>query len=220
MSSDDDFDPEAFTSFEGGTTEPSRGLTDAVISLLPSVRDDPVQDVVETRRVMEIEAVEAPPREIDAEARSTVHVSNLPARATVGLVSQFARELLGEERVLDVRFAGATAFIDTTSGGALRLLDGAQFLGKKLVARPARTRDRGGFDKRAWAAHVEKKEREQLARDVEKRDAERRDYLANVAPKRAAVQRLARSQGHFGFGFTPDGKRPRLHGGYANFDVT
>ena len=78
---------------------------------------------------------------------------------------------------------------------------------------------KGGMDMWSFEAHHDKAEAARLAEQVETRAEERAAWLAAqeaTAEKRAAWKAACRAQGHFGFGFGPDG-RPLLHAGFSGF---
>ena len=68
------------------------------------------------------------------------------------------------------------------------------------------------------AAHVDKKELDRQMASVAEGKRARLRYEAESKPRIDATRKMARAQGHFGHGFATDG-RPKLHSGYAHFDV-
>ena len=158
----------------------------------------------------------------------TLHVANLPTRATAGLLRQHCVETLGDDEanVTDCRVvekARRFAFIQlkdpATARRLLDKLDGDTWFGERLVVNPARARTSRAEDRREayekLAEHVEKREQAKVEARAKKRQAERDAWEKEHGPRVRAEKAAARSQGHFGHGFGSDG-RPLLHSGYKD----
>jgi len=158
----------------------------------------------------------------------TLHVANLPTRATAGLLRQHCVETLGDDEanVTDCRVvekARRFAFVQlkdpTTARRLLDKIDGETWLGERLVVNAARPRTSRAEDRREayekLAEHVEKREQAKIEARAKKRQAERDAWEREHGPRVRAEKAAARSQGHFGHGFGSDG-RPRLHSGYKD----
>ena len=158
----------------------------------------------------------------------TLHVANLPTRATAGLLRQHCVETLGDDEanVTDCRVvekARRFAFVEcrdpATARRLLDKLDGETWLGERLVVNAARPRTSRAEDRREayekLAEHVEKREQAKVEARAKKRQSERDAWEKEHGPRVRAEKAAARSQGHFGHGFGSDG-RPRLHSGYKD----
>ena len=158
----------------------------------------------------------------------TLHVANLPTRATAGLLRQHCVETLGDDEanVTDCRVvekARRFAFVQlkdpATARRLLDKLDGETWLGERLVVNPARARTSRAEDRREayekLAEHVEKREQAKIAARAQKRQSERDAWEREHGPRVRAEKAAAKAQGHFGHGFGADG-RPRLHSGYKD----
>ena len=158
----------------------------------------------------------------------TLHVANLPTRATAGLLRQHCVETLDhdETAVTDCRVvekARRFAFVQlkdpATARRLLDKLDGDTWFGERLVVNPARPRTSRAEDRREayekLAEHVEKREQAKVEARAKKRQAERDAWEKEHGPRARAEKAAAKAQGHFGHGFGADG-RPRLHSGYKD----
>ena len=158
----------------------------------------------------------------------TLHVANLPTRATAGLLRQHCVETLGDDEanVTDCRVvekARRFAFVECKSPATARRLldelDGSSWFGERLVVNAARPRTSRAEDRREayekLAEHVEKREQAKIEARAKKRQSERDAWEKEHGPRVRAEKAAARSQGHFGHGFGSDG-RPRLHSGYKD----
>ena len=158
----------------------------------------------------------------------TLHVANLPTRATAGLLRQHCVETLGDDEanVTDCRVvekARRFAFVQlkdpATARRLLDKLDGETWFGERLVVNAARPRTSRAEDRREayekLAEHVEKREQAKVAARAKKRQAERDAWEREHGPRVRAEKAAAKAQGHFGHGFGSDG-RPRLHSGYKD----
>ena len=158
----------------------------------------------------------------------TLHVANLPTRATAGLLRQHCVETLDDDEsaVTDCRVvekARRFAFVQlkdpATARQLLDKLDGETWLGERLVVNAARPRTSRAEDRREayekLAEHVEKREQAKIAARAQKRQAERDAWEKEHGPRVRAEKAAAKAQGHFGHGFGSDG-RPRLHSGYKD----
>ena len=158
----------------------------------------------------------------------TLHVANLPTRATAGLLRQHCVETLGDDEanVTDCRVvekARRFAFVECKSPATARRLldelDGSSWFGEQLVVNAARPRTSRAEDRREayekLAEHVEKREQAKIEARAKKRQSERDAWEKEHGPRVRAEKAAARSQGHFGHGFGSDG-RPRLHSGYKD----
>jgi len=158
----------------------------------------------------------------------TLHVANLPTRATAGLLRQHCVETLGDDEanVTDCRVvekARRFAFVECkdapTARRLLDELDGTSWFGERLVVNAARPRTSRAEDRREayekLAEHVEKREQAKVEARAKKRQAERDAWEKAHGPRVRAEKAAARSQGHFGHGFGSDG-RPLLHSGYKD----
>ena len=158
----------------------------------------------------------------------TLHVANLPTRATASLLRQHCVETLGDDEanVTDCRVvekARRFAFVECkdarTARWLLDELDGSSWFGERLVVNAARPRTSRAEDRREayekLAEHVEKREQARIAARAQKRQAERDAWEKEHGPRVRAEKAAARAGGHFGHGFGADG-RPRLHSGYKD----
>ena len=158
----------------------------------------------------------------------TLHVANLPTRATAGLLRQHCVETLGDDEstVTDCRVvekARRFAFVECkdaqTARRLLDKLDGETWFGERLVVNTARPRTSRAEDRREayekLAEHVEKREQAKIAARAKKRQAERDAWEKEHGPRVRAEKERAKAAGHFGHGFGADG-RPRLHSGYKD----
>ena len=158
----------------------------------------------------------------------TLHVANLPTRATAGLLRQHCVETLGDDEanVTDCRVvekARRFAFVECKDPGMARRLldklDGDTWFGERLVVNAARPRTSRAEDRREayekLAEHVEKREQAKIAARAKKRQSERDAWEREHGPRVRAEKAAAKAQGHFGHGFGSDG-RPRLHSGYKD----
>ncbi len=158
----------------------------------------------------------------------TLHVANLPTRATAGLLRQHCVETLGDDEanVTDCRVvekARRFAFVEckdpATARRLLDKLDGQMWFGERLVVNAARPRTSRAEDRREayekLAEHVEKREQAKVEARAKKRQSERDAWEKEHGPRVRAEKAAARSQGHFGHGFGSDG-RPLLHSGYKD----
>ena len=158
----------------------------------------------------------------------TLHVANLPTRATAGLLRQHCVETLGDDEanVTDCRIvekARRFAFVECkdapTARRLLDELDGTSWFGERLVVNAARPRTSHAEDRREayekLAEHVEKREQAKVEARAKKRQAERDAWEKEHGPRVRAEKAAAKAQGHFGHGFGADG-RPRLHSGYKD----
>ena len=158
----------------------------------------------------------------------TLHVANLPARATAGLLRQHCIETLGDDEanVTDCRVvekARRFAFVECKSPATARRLldelDGSSWFGERLIVNTARPRTSRAEDRREayekLAEHVEKREQAKIEARAKKRQAERDAWEKEHGPRVRAEKAAAKAQGHFGHGFGSDG-RPRLHSGYKD----
>jgi len=158
----------------------------------------------------------------------TLHVANLPMRATAGLLRQHCVETLGDDdaNVTDCRVvekARRFAFVQlkdpATARRLLDKLDGDPWFGERLVVNAARPRTSRAEDRREayekLAEHVEKREQAKIEARAKKRQAERDAWEKEHGPRVRAEKAAAKAQGHFGHGFGSDG-RPRLHSGYKD----
>ena len=158
----------------------------------------------------------------------TLHVANLPTRATAGLLRQHCVETLGDDEanVTDCRVvekARRFAFVECKSPATARRLldelDGSSWFGERLVVNAARPRTSRAEDRREayekLAEHVEKREQAKIEARAKKRQAERDAWEKEHGPRVRAEKAAARAGGHFGHGFGADG-RPRLHSGYKD----
>ena len=158
----------------------------------------------------------------------TLHVANLPTRATAGLLRQHCVETLGDDEaaVTDCRVvekARRFAFVEcrdpATARRLLDKLDGETWLGEGLVVNAARPRTSRAEDRREayekLAEHVEKREQAKVEARAKKRQAERDAWEKEHGPRVRAEKAAAKAQGHFGHGFGSDG-RPLLHSGYKD----
>ncbi len=158
----------------------------------------------------------------------TLHVANLPTRATAGLLRQHCVETLGDDEanVTDCRVvekARRFAFVECKSPATARRLldelDGSSWFGERLVVNAARPRTSRAEDRREayekLAEHVEKREQAKIEARAKKRQSERDAWEKEHGPRVRAEKAAARAGGHFGHGFGSDG-RPRLHSGYKD----
>ena len=158
----------------------------------------------------------------------TLHVANLPTRATAGLLRQHCVETLGDDEanVTDCRVvekARRFAFVECKSPATARRLldelDGSSWFGERLVVNAARPRTSRAEDRREayekLAEHVEKREQAKIEARAKKRQSERDAWEKEHGPRVRAEKAAAKAQGHFGHGFGSDG-RPRLHSGYKD----
>ena len=158
----------------------------------------------------------------------TLHIANLPTRATAGLLRQHCVETLGDDEanVTDCRVvekARRFAFVECKSPATARRLldelDGSSWFGERLVVNAARPRTSRAEDRREayekLAEHVEKREQAKVEARAKKRQAERDAWEKEHGPRVRAEKAAAKAQGHFGHGFGADG-RPRLHSGYKD----
>ena len=158
----------------------------------------------------------------------TLHVANLPTRATAGLLRQHCVETLGDDEanVTDCRVvekARRFAFVQlkdpATARQLLDKLDGDTWFGERLVVNAARPRTSRAEDRREayerLAEHVEKREQAKIEARAKKRQSERDAWEREHGPRVRAEKAAAKAQGHFGHGFGADG-RPRLHSGYKD----
>ena len=158
----------------------------------------------------------------------TLHVANLPTRATAGLLRQHCVETLGDDEanVTDCRVvekARRFAFVELkdapTARRLLDKLDGDTWFGECLVVNTARPRTSRAEDRREayekLAEHVEKREQAKIEARAKKRQSERDAWEKEHGPRVRAERAAAKAQGHFGHGFGADG-RPRLHSGYKD----
>ena len=158
----------------------------------------------------------------------TLHVANLPTRATAGLLRQHCVETLGDDEaaVTDCRVvekARRFAFVECKSPATARRLldelDGSSWFGERLIVNTARPRTSRAEDRREayekLAEHVEKREQAKIAARAQKRQSERDAWEKEHGPRVRAEKAAAKAQGHFGHGFGADG-RPRLHSGYKD----
>ena len=158
----------------------------------------------------------------------TLHVANLPTRATAGLLRQHCVETLGDDEanVTDCRVvekARRFAFVECKSPATARRLldelDGSSWFGERLIVNTARPRTSRAEDRREayekLAEHVEKREQAKIEARAKKRQAERDAWEKAHGPRVRAERAAAKAQGHFGHGFGADG-RPRLHSGYKD----
>ena len=158
----------------------------------------------------------------------TLHVANLPTRATAGLLRQHCVETLDDDEsaVTDCRVvekARRFAFVQlkdpATARQLLDKLDGVTWLGERLVVNPAPPRTSRAEDRREayekLAEHVEKREQAKVEARAKKRQAERDAWEKEHGPRVRAEKAAAKAQGHFGHGSGSDG-RPRLHSGYKD----
>ena len=158
----------------------------------------------------------------------TLHVANLPTRATAGLLRQHCVETLGDDeanvtdcRVVEkaLRFAFVECRDPATARRLLDKLDGETWLGERLVVNAARPRTSRAEDRREayekLAEHVEKREQAKIEARAKKRQSERAAWEKEHGPRVRAEKAAAKAQGHFGHGFGSDG-RPRLHSGYKD----
>ena len=201
-------------------------LTAAVLAQLDGERVE--ERPRSARRVIvretEVEEEEDGARAAEEPREVRIYLGKLPGRASDGLIRQFVEETLGNVRceVTVVRKEIVFAFVTTTCAGAVDMLDGADFLGQKVVASRAFAEDRGEskFRKNVLAAHLEQVARQKGQEVAKERQAEREKYLeSDEARAKEAERRLATAAGHLGHGFTSCGTRPRLHSGYAHFGV-
>ena len=159
----------------------------------------------------------------------TLHVANLPTRATAGLLRQHCVETLGDDEanVTDCRVvekARRFAFVECKSPATARRLldelDGSSWFGERLVVNAARPRTSRAEDRREayekLAEHVEKREQAKIEARAKKRQSERDAWEKEHGPRVRAEKAAAKAQGHFGHGFGADG-RPRVHSGYKDF---
>ena len=173
-------------------------------------------------------AAPAPQPSAPDDGVDTLHVANLPTRATAGLLRQHCVETLGDDEanVTDCRVvekARRFAFVQlkdpATARQLLDKLDGDTWFGERLVVNAARPRTSRAEDRREayekLAEHVEKREQAKIAARAKKRQSERDAWEREHGPRVRAEKAAARSQGHFGHGFGSDG-RPRLHSGYKD----
>ena len=158
----------------------------------------------------------------------TLHVANLPTRATAGLLRQHCVETLDDDEanVTDCRVvekARRFAFVECKSPATARRLldelDGSSWFGERLIVNTARPRTSRAEDRREayekLAEHVEKREQAKIEARAKKRQAERDAWEKEHGPRVRAEKAAAKAQGHFGHGFGSDG-RPRLHSGYKD----
>ena len=158
----------------------------------------------------------------------TLHVANLPTRATAGLLRQHCVETLDDDEaaVTDCRVvekARRFAFVEcrdpATARRLLDELDGSSWFGERLVVNAARPRTSRAEDRREayekLAEHVEKREQAKIEARAKKRQSERDAWEKEHGPRVRAEKAAAKAQGHFGHGFGADG-RPRLHSGYKD----
>ena len=158
----------------------------------------------------------------------TLHVANLPTRATAGLLRQHCVETLGDDEanVTDCRVvekARRFAFVECKDPGTARRLldklDGETWFGERLIVNAARPRTSRAEDRREayekLAEHVEKREQAKIEARAKKRQSEREAWEKEHGPRVRAEKAAAKAQGHFGHGFGSDG-RPRLHSGYKD----
>ena len=158
----------------------------------------------------------------------TLHVANLPTRATAGLLRQHCVETLGDDEanVTDCRVvekARRFAFVECKDAATARRLldelDGSSWFGERLVVNAARPRTSRAEDRREayekLAEHVEKREQAKIEARAKKRQSERAAWEKEHGPRVRAEKAAAKAQGHFGHGFGSDG-RPRLHSGYKD----
>ena len=158
----------------------------------------------------------------------TLHVANLPTRATAGLLRQHCVETLDDDEaaVTDCRVvekARRFAFVECkdaqTARRLLDKLDGETWLGERLVVNAARPRTSRAEDRREayerLAEHVEKREQAKIEARAKKRQSERDAWEREHGPRVRAEKAAAKAQGHFGHGFGSDG-RPLLHSGYKD----
>ena len=158
----------------------------------------------------------------------TLHVLNLPTRATAGLLRQHCVETLGDDEanVTDCRVvekARRFAFVQlkdpATARQLLDKLDGDTWFGERLVVNAARPRTSRAEDRREayekLAEHVEKREQAKIEARAKKRQSERAAWEKEHGPRVRAEKAAAKAQGHFGHGFGGDG-RPLLHSGYKD----
>ena len=159
----------------------------------------------------------------------TLHVANLPTRATAGLLRQHCVETLDDDEaaVTDCRVvekARRFAFVElkdpATARRLLDKLDGDTWFGECLVVNTARPRTSRAEDRREayekLAEHVEKREQAKVEARAKKRQTERDAWEREHGPRVRAEKAAAKAQGHFGHGFGADG-RPRVHSGYKDF---
>ena len=170
----------------------------------------------------------APRPSVPDDGVDTLHVANLPTRATAGLLRQHCVETLGDDEaaVTDCRVvekARRFAFVEckdpATARRLLDELDGSSWFGERLVVNPARARTSRAEDRREayekLAEHVEKREQAKVEARAKNRQAERDAWEKEHGPRVRAEKAAAKAQGHFGHGFGSDG-RPRLHSGYKD----
>ena len=172
--------------------------------------------------------VPAPQPSAPDDGVDTLHVANLPTRATAGLLRQHCVETLGDDEanVTDCRVvekARRFAFVECKSPATARRLldelDGSSWFGERLIVNTARPRTSRAEDRREayekLAEHVEKREQAKIEARAKKRQAERDAWEKAHGPRVRAERAAAKAQGHFGHGFGADG-RPRLHSGYKD----
>ena len=173
-------------------------------------------------------AAPAPQPSAPDDGVDTLHVANLPTRATAGLLRQHCVETLGDDEanVTDCRVvekARRFAFVQlkdpATARQLLDKLDGDTWFGERLVVNAARPRTSRAEDRREayekLAEHVEKREQAKIAARAKKRQSERDAWEREHGPRVRAEKAAAKAQGHFGHGFGSDG-RPRLPSGYKD----
>ena len=173
-------------------------------------------------------AAPAPQPSAPDDGVDTLHVANLPTRATAGLLRQHCVETLGDDEanVTDCRVvekARRFAFVQlkdpATARQLLDKLDGDTWFGERLVVNAARPRTSRAEDRREayekLAEHVEKREQAKIEARAKKRQSERDVWEKEHGPRVRAEKAAAKAQGHFGHGFGSDG-RPRLHSGYKD----
>ena len=168
----------------------------------------------------------APRPSVPDDGVDTLHVANLPTRATAGLLRQHCVETLGDDeanvtdcRVVEKarRFAFVQCKDPKTARRLLDELDGSSWFGERLVVNAARPRTSRAEDRREayekLAEHVEKREQAKVEARAKKRQAERDAWEKEHGPRVRAEKAAAHAGGHFGHGFGADG-RPLLHSGY------
>ena len=193
----------------------------------------PLEETMRRPRARPKEKPPAPPvpalrPSVPDDGVDTLHVANLPTRATAGLLRQHCVVILDDDEaaVTDCRVvekARRFAFVQCkdapTARRLLDKLDGETWLGERLVVNAARPRTSRAEDRREayekLAEHVEKREQAKVEARAKKRQAERDAWEKEHGPRVRAEKAAAKAQGHFGHGFGADG-RPRLHSGYKD----
>ncbi|KAJ1458323.1 hypothetical protein M885DRAFT_586366 [Pelagophyceae sp. CCMP2097] len=177
-------------------------------------------------------AAPPPPPRGDADAATTLYIGNLCAGVPEALLHQVVSEALGgdEAAVTSCRVVSKEgrcfAFVDfcdaTKLRRALSKLDGSDFRGQQLsvtVAKPRQDpnqpKPRGGLDKELLASHVDKTNRDRVDAQVRECKIARAKFVSEEQPRLKAAAVAARKAGHFGHGFSADG-RPKLHSGYKD----